>query len=174
MKKINYLLMIACMILFLTGCGKNVYETGVEALQSGNYEDAIQCFEKSLEKGKNTADSYRGLGIALWETQKYEEAAKALDSALETGTSKDGTIYNMLGCCYLQTKEYEKAQKMFEKALEDTNCSEEMVKEIEFNQIVALEKLEKTDEAKSLLGEYVEKYPDDERAAKEKEFLETR
>ena len=69
---------------------------------------------------------------------------------------------------------YEKAQKMFEKALEDTNCSEEMVKEIEFNQIVALEKLEKTDEAKSLLGEYVEKYPDDERAAKEKEFLETR
>ena len=43
-----------------------------------------------------------------------------------------------------------------------------------FNCIFAYEKLGDMETAKSLLSEYVKDYPEDEEAAKEAEFLETR
>ena len=43
-----------------------------------------------------------------------------------------------------------------------------------FNIIAAYEKLEDWENAKAKLAEYTEEYPDDEQAAKEAEFLETR
>ncbi|MEI3218996.1 MAG: tetratricopeptide repeat protein [Lachnoclostridium sp.] len=43
-----------------------------------------------------------------------------------------------------------------------------------FNEIAAYEKMGDYETAKEKLREYTEKYPDDENAAKEAEFLETR
>ena len=48
------------------------------------------------------------------------------------------------------------------------------MQDIEFNIIVAYEQLMDMDTAREKLIEYLEKYPDDEAAAKEAEFLETR
>ena len=49
-----------------------------------------------------------------------------------------------------------------------------MKQEIQFNVIVCYEKLEDWDNAKAKLEDYVAAYPDDEKAAKEAEFLKTR
>ena len=49
-----------------------------------------------------------------------------------------------------------------------------MKKEMEYNVIVSYEKMQNWEKAKSKLNEYLEKYPDDETAKKEVEFLETR
>ena len=49
-----------------------------------------------------------------------------------------------------------------------------MKQEMRFNEIAAYEKTGDYESARTKLKEYVEDYPDDERAAKEAEFLETR
>lgn len=174
MKKIR-LILISCIVMLLgTGCGESAYKQGVEALKNKEYDLAVEYFQRSIEKEKHLADSYRGLGISYWETGKYEEASKALKRAIEMGTKKNGTLYNLMGCAYLRSEQYEKAEEMFALALEDSTCSSELVKEIERNRIVVCEKLGKLDEAKEYLSEYVEKYPEESEALKEQEFLETR
>ena len=65
-------------------------------------------------------------------------------------------------------------KKYYEKALDHSDCSDDMKQEIQFNVIVCYEKLEDWDNAKVKLEDYVTAYPDDEKAAKEAEFLKTR
>ena len=86
----------------------------------------------------------------------------------------------------LENKDYAAAQENFRKAVEDnaisyyekaldhSDCSDDMKQEIQFNVIVCYEKLEDWDNAKAKLEDYVTAYPDDEKAAKEAEFLKTR
>ena len=58
--------------------------------------------------------------------------------------------------------------------MDHSDCSDDMKQEIQFNVIVCYEKLEDWDSAKAKLEDYVTAYPDDEKAAKEAEFLKTR
>ena len=60
------------------------------------------------------------------------------------------------------------------KSIGSFRCSDDMKQEIQFNVIVCYEKLEDWDNAKVKLEDYVTAYPDDEKAAKEAEFLKTR
>ena len=126
-------LILACMML--AGCGQNVYKKGVESLENKDYAAAQENFQKAVEDKKNVADSYRGLGIAYYEQEKYKDALAAFENAV---------------------------------------CSDDMKQEIQFNVIVCYEKLEDWDNAKAKLEDYVTAYPDDEKAAKEAEFLKTR
>ena len=68
----------------------------------------------------------------------------------------------------------EDAISYYEKALDHSDCSDDIKQEIQFNVIVCYEKLEDWDNAKAKLEDYVTAYPDDEKAAKEAEFLKTR
>ena len=54
------------------GCGQNVYKKGVESLENKDYAAAQENFQKAVEDKKNVADSYRGLGIAYYEQEKYK------------------------------------------------------------------------------------------------------
>ena len=49
-----------------------------------------------------------------------------------------------------------------------------MMQEMRFNEIVAYEQAGDIESARSKLADYTADYPDDEKAAKEAEFLETR
>ena len=155
-------LILACMML--AGCGQNVYKKGVESLENKDYEAAQENFQKAVEDKKNVADSYRGLGIAYYEQEKYKDALAAFENAVSAGTKETGTICNMMAVCKMQTENYEDAISYYEKALDHSDCSDDMKQEIQFNVIVCYEKLE----------DYVTAYPDDEKAAKEAEFLKTR
>lgn len=94
--------------------------------------------------------------------------------AVSAGTKETGTICNMMAVCKMQTENYEDAISYYEKALDHSDCSDDMKQEIQFNVIVCYEKLEDWDNAKAKLEDYVTAYPDDEKAAKEAEFLKTR
>jgi len=52
--------------------------------------------------------------------------------------------------------------------------NEKQLQEMSYNEIIAYEKLHDWSSAKAKISAYVEKYPDDEKAKKEAEFLETR
>lgn len=174
MRYIKRILPILLISMILTGCGKNIYKEAVQNLQDGKYDVAVEQFEKSVEKEKNVGDSYRGIGIAYWEQEKYEEAAAAFENALQNEAKETGTIYNLLGACEMKLENYEKAVEYYEKGCAQADSTDEMIREMKFNIIVSFEKLKDWESAKQKLAEYVESYPEDEAAQKEAEFLETR
>lgn len=174
MKHLGKIVFAFFLCIVLTGCGQNLYEEGMEQLQNGQYEEAAESLEQAVEKGKNTADSYRGLGIAYWELGEYEQARDALLNAVDHGADATVTFYNLLGNCELELGNAESALEYYEKALSTNEADASLVQDIEFNIIVAYEQLMDMDTAREKLIEYLQKYPDDEAAAKEAEFLETR
>ena len=116
--------------MMLAGCGQNVYKKGVESLENKDYAAAQENFRKAVEDKKNVADSYRGLGIAYYEQEKYKDALAAFENAVSAGTKETGTICNMMAVCKMQTENYEDAISYYEKALDHSDCSDDMKQEI--------------------------------------------
>lgn len=158
----------------LTGCLVNPYEDGMEALENGQFKEAAEEFQQAVEKGQSKADSYRGLGIALWESEDYEGAKAAFENAVKEGGEKTGILCHFLGSCELRSGNFKEAIAYFEEGIKDERVSDEVRQEMRFNCIAAYEKLGDMDTAKSLLTEYVKDYPEDEAAVKEAQFWETR
>ena len=156
MKRLAAVILTASMGLALAGCSGNPYKEGVSQLESKEYKQAEASFKEAVKQDKNTADAYRGIGIACWEQKEYKAALKAFKNAIKAGTKENATLYNLMGGCALKLD------------------SDELKKEMEYNVIVSYEKMQNWEKAKSKLNEYLEKYPDDETAKKEVEFLETR
>jgi len=167
-------LILVCVCILLTGCMANPYRTGIKSLEDGEYSKAVEEFTEAVDKEKNLADSYRGLGIALWEEKEYVRAYEAFEHALEQGTEKTATIYGLMGNCAMQAEKYEEAVNCYETGLAMTDMSDELKKEMEYNLIAAYEYSGDIEKAKESLLAYIEKYPDDESAKREAEFLETR
>lgn len=174
MKKFHLYILVFSLSIILTGCIVDPYESGMKALESGQYEEAADQFKEAVKKEQNKADSYRGLGIALWETKDYEGAKKALENALAQGSKKTGTVYNLLGSCELWEGNIEEAVAYFEEGLKIEGNDDELTQAMRYNCIFAYEKLGDMETAKDLLTEYVADYPEDEAALKEAQFLETR
>ena len=174
MGKIGRWLSVFLCPLLLTGCMADPDADGIAALENGQDEEAAGQFKEAVKKDENKADSYRGLGIALWETKDYEGAKEALKKALEEGSKKTGTICNLLGSCEFQSGNMEEALKYFEEGQKDAGNSDSLTQSMRFNSICAYEKLGDIETAKSLLKQYTADYPEDEEAVKEAQFLETR
>lgn len=174
MKRVVRISAFLFLCIILTGCGKREYRDGMEKLEDGQYEEAVGHFERAIEEEYSIGDAYRGIGIAKWETGDYEGAAAAFEMALSNGSEEDGTLYHLSGACKMQLKEWTAAIEYYEKAISLGDCTDEVLKEMKFNVIAAYEELKDWESAKIKLAEYTAEYPDDEQAAKEAEFLETR
>lgn len=174
MKRIRIVLSVMIAGLWLMGCGSNPSEKGIEYLENGQYKEAVEQFEKAIEKEVNIGDAYRGIGIAKWEQADYEGALEAFENALEHGAQKTATLYNFLGCCELRLNAPEMALNYFRIGVELEDGSEELVREIRYNMIAAYEQAKDWESAKTKLREYIADYPDDAVAQKELEFLGTR
>lgn len=160
-------------VFILTGCTNNI-ESGLESLEAEKYEEALVSFQNEIEKGKNLDEAYRGLGIAYFELEEYEEAIEAFVLAVENETEETATLYGMMGACYVETGEYEKALDIYTKALGVETITEELEQEIQYNLIAVYENMADWDAAKEQMESYREAYPDDSRIEKEADFLETR
>ena len=160
--------------LMLTGCGENPSEEGLLLLQEGKYEDAIAKFQEAIDDEKNMDDAYRGIGIAKWELEDYEGARDAFENAMDNGAEITATLYNFLGTSEMKLGNYKMALNYYRLGMELEDCTGEMLQEMRFNEIAALEKIGDWENARFKLTEYIADYPDDEKAAKEAEFFETR
>lgn len=174
MKYAGRLLTVLMLSLVLSGCVSNVYREGIESLQAGNYDAAIEQLTQAVEKERNVADSYRGMGIAYWEKGDYSKASQAFESALSNGAQETGAIYDLLGACRMKLADYTGAIEYYEKGIAEEGSTEEMIREMRFNVIVSYEKLEDWESARAKLDEYIVAYPDDAQAQKEIDFLKTR
>ena len=92
MKKI----VILITLLLLTGCAGSM-KNGVELLEAGKYDAAVEVFQKDIKKKRNLDEAYRGLGIAYFELEDYEAAVEAFELALEHETKETAVFCSFLG-----------------------------------------------------------------------------
>ena len=82
-------------ILLCTGCADmeqvSYIDTGMAAVESLEYEEALADFEQALENGEDERLIYRGMGIANMGLTRYEDAIACLEKALQmnNGSPKD-------------------------------------------------------------------------------------
>ena len=109
-------------------------------------------------------------GLELLEEQKYGEAAEKFQDAAEKGKDP-GEAYRGIGIARWELQDYEAACSAFEKALE--NGAQKTATLYHFLGDCKM-KLQDFESARTKLKEYLADYPDDEKASREAEFLETR
>ena len=71
------------------------------------------------------------MGLVYWEQQKYEEARNAFQKALDAGTEKTGTLYNLLASCEMQLGDYQSALNHYNLGLQSEGNSAELTQEME-------------------------------------------
>ena len=174
MRRLITIITVLMTATMLTGCIGNPYKAGIKNLEKGEYSEAAEEFKEAIEDEKHLADSYRGLGIALWEEKDYEGAFTAFEQAISEGTEVTATIYNLMGNCLMELQKYESAAEYYELAIAREDISEELKREARYNLIAAYEYAGKVDKAKETVKEYIADYPDDEEVLREADFLETR
>lgn len=163
------------------GCG-NLQKSGVEALEKGEYEEALADFREMTENGGDeAAEGYRGLGMAYYEMEDYENALESFRNAADGGAEQTIQTYNLMGICAMQTDDYKSALEYIQSGLAltgtsdgDDKADEELIQEMKYNEIICYEQQADWENAKQKATEYLEAYPDDEAVKKETEFLETR
>jgi len=111
-------------------------------------------------------------GTKYLEEKDYKNA-EALEKALKNGTEETATLYNILGICDLELDKPEKAVYYFENGKELSGAGKELLKEMAYNLVVAYEKAGDYQSAKEKLDSYLKANPDDKKALKEQEFLNT-
>ena len=83
-------LMLAVMLL--VGCSAdeqlNYTQQGMAAIQSLEYEEALNYFKNAQDEGEDEQLLYRGMGLAYMGLTRYEEAITYLEAALHSGGSK--------------------------------------------------------------------------------------
>lgn len=59
------------------------YHEGQDLALRGRYEEAIECYDKSISLNPEDADAYNNKGNSLSALGKYEEAIKAYNKSIE-------------------------------------------------------------------------------------------
>ncbi|CUX45182.1 tetratricopeptide repeat protein [Clostridium sp. C105KSO13] len=178
--------LLVCAILtafLLTGC-QNAIKEGTGQLKEGKYEEAVSTFKKAADEKKDTAEAYRGLGMAYYEQQDYQSAKDAFLQVIDNGGESTPVLYNLIGVCSIHLEDYQGALDAFSKGIHLTEKNggrgtkeqdyADTVREMKFNEIVCYEKLLDWENAKKKAVEYVGDYPKDKDAQKEAVFLNTR
>ena len=114
--------------------------------------------------------SEQSIHITALDKETYDSTAQVLKAAIPYADRTTGKFLAV----YARFLEFKKTLDYYAKGIASEDCSDEMMQEMMFNEIAAYEKMGDYETAKEKLREYTEKYPDDENAAKEAEFLETR
>ncbi|MDE7184049.1 MAG: tetratricopeptide repeat protein, partial [Lachnospiraceae bacterium] len=144
-------------------------ERGILYYYLGDYENA-RIYLDSFINGKDPKLSMI-LGQTYEKLDNMSYAAIVYQSYLDTN-EPNAAIYNSLGVCLMHQEKYEEAVKAFESGI-DLGASD-YLQELRFNIIVANEYSGNFAQAKQMMQEYLQVYPDDARAKKENEFLKTR
>lgn len=84
------------------------FEKGVDYINQGDYEQAIEEFNRVISIDSEYVDAYCGIGIAYLNQKDYKKAIEAFEKA--TALDPDEPIaYYLLGRAYEEIMNYEKA-----------------------------------------------------------------
>ena len=97
---------------------------GIDFEESGEYEKAMECFNKAIEEcneaielDPNNADAYNNRFFAYYYLGQHERAIKDFSKAIELDPN-NADAYFFRGSVYDQLKQYEKAIEDFNRVIE--------------------------------------------------------
>lgn len=148
---------------------ESTYMKGCLYKASGDYDTAIKILSDSKEAGFGKSaftlgEIYELKGDFTTAVSNYNDYIKVSNPSV----AEYVTIIN----CQINAGDYEAAMKNCQSAI--TNAGESEKKALRFEEIVVLEKIGDFNAAKEKMTKYLEDYPDDEKAKREFEFLQTR
>jgi tetratricopeptide (TPR) repeat protein len=116
----NYIWLVIGGILWLQLIfGWNVnkdLERGDELYENGQYEEAIQAYDKAIEEDPDSSEAYNNKCSALHEIGKYEESIQACDKAIELNPNFNES-YNWKGSSLKLIGHYEEALGAFNQSI---------------------------------------------------------
>lgn len=127
-KRRRNLLITLFLLLVLIGLGiyvayqnsyTGVMKKGYSALQSGNYEEAENYFNRAIIKDESKADAYTGLSEIYIDQNDLDGAESVFLSALETQPTNAG-LYQAAIDFYMETEQPEKISPLLENCESDT------------------------------------------------------
>ena len=145
------------------------YDKGRIYYYMGDYENAKIALESA--KAQESDDVILLLGKSYEQLGDYNYATSVYKNYLDEHPEAAG-IFNQLGLCKMKSGEYAEALSAFRSAANVENSG--MSQNLEYNQIVAYEYTGNFKQAAVLMEDYLKKYPEDEEAKREYEFLKTR
>jgi tetratricopeptide (TPR) repeat protein len=121
---------LVALALFLSGCrhvptekernsSEIHYNLGVQAQQAGNIQEALNEFQRAIEKDPENADARNALGILLHLSfRRHAEAIEHYQKALEVRPTFSEARTNLANV-YLDQGRYDEAIKLYEQVLND-------------------------------------------------------
>ena len=145
------------------------YDRGRFYFIMGDYVQAEGIFVRAFDEGNVEAAYYLA---RVYEAQALPDKAEKLYKDLLARYPDDYRAYNQYGVYLIEAKDYVSALGYIERGLELANGDE--AKALLYNQAVCYEFMYDYKKAYELFSVYLEKYPMDEQARKELEFLSSR
>ncbi len=136
----------------------------------GDYSNAAANLEEARTESIEV-DSFLYLGLSYEALGEYNYASNVYESCISQ-CGDNAMICNQQGLCYMKMGRYSEALGAFTRGRQIGDSS--VAQSLAYNEIVANEYLGKFREAAVLMEDYLRSYPDDEAAAREAIFLETR
>ncbi len=97
---------------------KKAYNEGNTALRLGQYEKAIQLYDKALSMDPTFYKAYYGKGFALNKVRQYQKAVEAYQKAVEHNPNYTEAYVNMAKIYRDRLRNPEKAAEIFKTAIE--------------------------------------------------------
>ncbi len=132
-----------------------------------DYEGAIELLSEESQMNEETALVVCKCYQALGDTDSAMEIISDYGEAVNSSPS----LLALLGSIYMQRQNYDEAISTYENAV-TASVGTDLYQDMLFNRAVAYEYSGAFDTAAELLSDYVEKYPGDEAAQREMQFLE--
>lgn len=139
---------------------QNWYELAGAYIRAGDFDQAIQTYQRAAELGLETGELYKNLALSHVMTGKYQQAVSLFKKSLDLLDKNEEkvTVWNQLGNVYRKLDNYELALHAFQQADQFENQPHAEV------EIVAEELEELTEEPVVLADEVEASQPTDEPA----------
>ncbi len=123
-KKVTTALLSAFMVFILASCSSSgdseAFSKGIESYNSGDYEAAIESFQKACDAGPSDdytmSDIYSCLGNSYLASGNMDKALENYNSALQEDP-ENVRNYTNLAIAYRQNGDNESAKELYEEAL---------------------------------------------------------
>ncbi len=111
------LIISGIILIFLTQCANKFYKAGQDFYEAGNYEDAIEQYNKWLSEDSDNSKAYIARAKAYKRLDNKKKAAD--DYSRAAALTEDEEDFMKAANLYFDIKDYERAAKMATRAIEE-------------------------------------------------------
>ena len=100
-------LLIALILILITGCAPNLYQQGRQQTDQGKYDRAISTFYEEIKVNPDNNEAWRELGVAFYKKGDLDKAEEAFKQA--NSIKPDARANLFMGMLYEKRENYDRA-----------------------------------------------------------------